>query len=328
MAESALERKLKTFYFPLGLLYLAGAARDVGHDVAVFDGTFESGDEAFIQRLDTYHPDVVCIGSWITVRPTALRLVRLAKQRGSHIILGGPDPTLHPEIYLKDPAVDIVVLGEGELTLVDLLPKLAAGETLTQVSGIALGGTEGVVTTGNRKRIANLDRLPLPARDLIDVNRYLETWEKSQGYRSLTLSVSRGCADENCEFCINSTMGKHLRRSSHEHVVAEMKMLEDTYAIERFRIVDDLDTIGREWLVMLGKAMIAAQITTPYEGLKPTKLDGLPMLGEVKDICADRNAWIPTQGSHPHAPPVEDEDLLKRRWGEAILLEGEHLEEP
>jgi hypothetical protein len=92
--------------------------------------------------------------------------------------------------------------------------------------------------------------------------------------------------------------------------------------------VDDLEGLGREWLLALGNAMLAMGVRTPYEGLKPVAFDDLPLLATTKDICAERNAWIPTQGPHPHAPPALDAAALHRRWREARLEEGEHLEDP
>ena len=74
--------------------------------------------------------------------------------------------------------------------------------------------------------------------------------------------------------------------------------------------------------------MIEAGIQIPYEGLNTIKHQGLPMLAETKDICHERNAWIPTKGQHGHAPPVDDLSLIRRRWEQALLLPTEHLEDP
>jgi radical SAM superfamily enzyme YgiQ (UPF0313 family) len=327
LADSALERQLMTLYFPLGLLYLAGVAREAGHTVTVFDGTFADGDSAFADALDAHAPDVVCIASLVTLRPAALRLARLAHERTATVIVGGPDPTAEPEVYLGEPAVDVVVAGEGEQTLVDLLATLGTSRDLGNVAGIAYRAAEDVIQTPARGAILDLDTLPWPARDLIDVESYVAAWKDTHGYSSLSLSVSRGCP-YGCEFCADAVMGPHLRRRAPENVAAEMRHLETQYAPDRFRLVDDLEGLGRDWLVALGQAMMAAGVTTPYEGLKPANLGDLPMLAEAKDICAERNAWLPTQGPHPHAPPKLDLDLIGRRWGEARLLEGEHLEDP
>ncbi|MFQ5344213.1 MAG: cobalamin-dependent protein, partial [Anaerolineae bacterium] len=89
LADSALERKFMTLYFPLGLLYLASVAREAGHSVAVFDGTFASGDGAFADALAEHEPDVVCIASLVTLRPAALRLAGMAAEHGATVVVGG-----------------------------------------------------------------------------------------------------------------------------------------------------------------------------------------------------------------------------------------------
>jgi hypothetical protein len=74
--------------------------------------------------------------------------------------------------------------------------------------------------------------------------------------------------------------------------------------------------------------MIEAGVTIPYEGLNTVVHEGLPRLVQTRDICHERNAWIPTKGKHGHAPPTDDLQLLRRRWEQAVLLDNEHLEDP
>ena len=329
-AHSALERQFRTFYFPLGLLYLAAVAREAGHDVAVFDGTFIPSEEAFADALDAHQPAVVCIAGWVTVQPAALRLASTAGSRGVRVIVGGPGPTASPAAYLEHQTIDAAVMGEGERTLVDLLAATAAGNDLRGVAGLALLSDDGsIIRTPRCEPIRDLDSLPLPARDLIDVGQYLAMWEAEHGYRSLTLALTRGCPDESCPFCADSLIGAHhLRRRSVEDVVEEMRHLQGTYDVERFRLVDDLNRLERDWLAALGEAMIDAGVIVPYEGLNTVTHEDLPMLAQTRDICHERNAWIPTQGRHGHAPPTDDVNLLRRRWEDALLLDGEHLEDP
>lgn len=316
-----------TPYPPLGLLYLAAVARGAGHTVAVFDGTFAAGDEAFAQALGQHKPDVVCIASLVTLRPATLRSAGMAREHGATVIVGGADPTAEPEAYLETPSVDVAVLGEGERTLVELLTALAAGSDLAHVRGLAYRHQDDIVRTPEQEPVLDLDDLPWPARDLIDMAPYFALWREAHGYTSVTLSVSRGCP-YGCEYCTDAVMGPHLRLRSPVDVAAEMRHIEQQCAPDRFRLVDELEGLGRDWLVSLGEAMLDAGVTTPYEGLKPLQLGDLPMLAEGKDVCADRNAWIPTAGPHPHAPPALDPAALERRWTEAVLLQDEHLEDP
>ncbi|HKZ86927.1 MAG TPA: cobalamin-dependent protein [Anaerolineae bacterium] len=336
--ESALEQQWMTLYPPLGLLYLAAGARRAGHGVAVFDGTFAEGDADFVGALDRHRPDVVCFASLITLRPIALRLASTARLRGAVTIAGGPDPTSYPEEYLlplslreRGPGGEIfslVVTGEADETLLEVLDALQTDRPASSIAGTAFRPDSGeIARSASRPPISNLDSLPFPARDLIDVPRYLDAWKSAHGYSSLTIAASRGCP-LGCDHCANSATGPHFRVRSIASVVREMVELETVYAPDRFRLVDEFEGLGRDWLVALGRAMIEAGVRTPFEGLKPSHLEDVPMLAEVKDICAERNAWLPPDSSDAHAMPNLDIDDLLRRWREGKLPEGERLAEP
>jgi len=336
--ESALEQRWMTLYPPLGLLGLAAGGRRAGHHVAVFDGTFAAGDADFVAALDRHRPDVVCSASLITLRPTALRLASLARSRGAFTIAGGPDPTSSPDAYLLPLSLrergpggevfDLVVTGEADVTLLEVLDALQTNRPTSSIAGTAYLDESGeIIRTPARPPISNLDSLPFPARDRIDMPRYLDAWRSAHGYSSLTLAASRGCP-LGCDHCASSATGPHFRVRSIENIVLEMAELEAAYAPDRFRLVDELEGLGREWLIALGRAMIEAGVRTPFEGLKPSHLEGVPMLAEVKDICAERNAWLPPASQDAHASPSLDVDDLQRRWREAKLPEGERLAEP
>ena len=280
------EQALKSPYFPLGLLYLAGYVRAQGHTVAVFDGTFEEDASAFSTRLAAEKPDLVGISALLPLREMALTLAADAKAAGALTILGGPDPTKDPASYLQFPQVDMVVHHEGEQTLDALLRLIDAGpltpELLAGEPGIAYRDAAGTpVVNQPRPLIENLDELPLPARDLIDMNRYLDTWRAENGYSSLTISTSRGCP-YGCDWCQDSVHGQTFRQRSPQSVVAEMKQLKETYDIDRLRVVDDVDGIERDWVEGWANAAAAADAAIPFEALYDLERQDLPML-DVRD---------------------------------------------
>ena len=280
------EQALKSPYFPLGLLYLAGYVRAQGHTVAVFDGTFEEDASAFSTRLAAEKPDLVGISALLPLREMALTLAADAKAAGALTILGGPDPTKDPASYLQFPQVDMVVHHEGEQTLDALLRLIDAGsltpELLASEPGIAYRDAAGTpVVNQPRPLIENLDELPLPARDLIDMNRYLDTWRAENGYSSLTISTSRGCP-YGCDWCQDSVHGQTFRQRSPQSVVAEMKQLKETYDIDRLRVVDDVDGIERDWVEGWADAAAAADAAIPFEALYDLERQDLPML-DVRD---------------------------------------------
>ena len=286
LSQNPEEQALKSPYFPLGLLYLAGYVRAQGHEVAVFDGSFEEDVSAFSARLAAERPDMVGISAVLPLREMALTLAAEAKTAGVLTLLGGPDPTKDPSRYLQFPQVDLVVHHEGEQTLDALLRLVDAGaltpDALRCEAGIAYRDASGKpVVNQPRPLIENLDELPLPARDLIDMERYLDTWREENGYSSLTISTSRGCP-YGCDWCRDSVHGQNFRQRSPASVAAEMKQLKETYDIDRLRVVDDVDGIERDWVESWAEAAEEAEAAIPFEALYDLERQDLPML-DVRD---------------------------------------------
>lgn len=285
LAKSPEEQAASSPYFPLGLLYLASWVREVGHTVAIFDGTFEPGPEAFSDALEQHQPDVVGISALLPTRESAFELAAIAKSSGAIVVVGGPDPTADPAPYVSTPAVDVVVHHEGEQTITRLLDLFDAGEltveALATEPGVAFRAEGAVVVNHPRRPIENLDDLPLPARDLIDMDRYLQTWEDENGYSSMTISTSRGCP-YNCEWCRDAVHGANFRQRSPGSVAAEMDALTKSFQIDRLRMVDDVDAIDRAWFEELAHAAEERKAAIPFEALNELERQDIPLL-DVRD---------------------------------------------
>jgi anaerobic magnesium-protoporphyrin IX monomethyl ester cyclase len=292
LADDGNEVESASPYFPLGVLYLAAYARDRGHDVEVFDGTFSAGEHDFDAALGSAEPDVVAVSVVLPTRVQALRLGAVASNRGCLTIFGGPDPTALPREYAAEPSVDIVVHHEGEITFARLLDLFDAGSlgpgqrsnltaVLANEPGVAFEANGRVAVNPPPTPIADLDSLPSPARDLIDVQRYLEHWKSVAGYSSLTLSSTRGCS-VGCEWCADAVHGNKWRQREPESVAAEVVEIVNTYDIDRLRLVDDVDSIDRDWLEHWAGALANAGTSVGYEALNDLERTDLPML-EVQD---------------------------------------------
>jgi anaerobic magnesium-protoporphyrin IX monomethyl ester cyclase len=281
LSQNEAEQELMNPYFPLGLLYLAGFIREKGFQVAIFDGTFLDGAKDFDAALDDLAPKAVGISVVKPNRAMAMDLAKRAKSAGSRVILGGPDPTYKPAYYAKSPDVDVVVHHEGELTLVELLNFLLDENPegdICDIDGIAFTDEKGeLIVTPRRSYMLNLDDLPLPARDLIDMDQYLSIWREHNGYSSLTISVARGCP-YGCEWCQDSVHGPDYRQRSPESVAAEVKALKDIYQIDRLRVVDDVDGIDKEWIVSWEQAAETQDAVIPFEALNDLERQDIPML--------------------------------------------------
>ncbi|MEM8860553.1 MAG: cobalamin-dependent protein [Chloroflexota bacterium] len=287
LSKSPEEREAGSPYFPLGLLYLASYVRDNGHEVAVFDGTFKEDESAFVACLEEENPDVVGISAVLPTRDMALKLADLAWDANKPVVMGGPDATRDPIWYLAHPQVDIVGHHEGEQTMVALLDLAAEGNLLNPLFlkhelGIAYRDSfGGPIINDPRPPIENLDTLPMPARDLIDMDRYLNTWKEDRGYTSMTISTTRGCP-YGCDWCADAVHGNQYRQRSPESVAQEMKMLRETFQIDRLRVVDDVDGIEREWIEDWAQAAEDLDAVIPFEGLNKLEREDIPML-DVRD---------------------------------------------
>lgn len=275
-------------YFPLGLLYLAGYVREKGHEVAIFDGTFEPDETAFARRLAQESADIVGLTALLPTREIALKLAQMARDTGAAVLFGGPDPTKAPAFYAAQPQVDIVAHHEGEQTLVALLDRVDAGtlavNALHDELGVAFRNPNGeVIVNRPRPPISDLDTLPMPARDLVDMDRYLDTWRELNGYSSMTISTARGCP-YGCEWCEDAVHGASYRQRSPESVAAEVKMLKEMYGIDRLRVVDDVDGFDEEWVQAWADSAESQDAVIPFEPLNNTQKKKLPMMQPQKSL--------------------------------------------
>lgn len=285
LSKSPAEQASASPYFPLGLLYLAAYVRERGHDVAIFDGTFEDDESAFARVLVSEAPDVVGISALLPTRAVALDLAALAAARDVVVVVGGPDATSDPMAYLSSQSVDVVVHHEGEQTIARLLELVDSGafavSGLQHEPGIAFRNAGELVVNQPRPPIENLDLLPLPARDLIDMDRYADMWRETKGYSSITISTSRGCPFA-CEWCRDSVHGARYRQRSATSVAAEVRHLRDNFDLDRLRVVDDVDAIDRSWFDSWQNEAEAIDAVVPFGALNDLARHDIPML-DVRD---------------------------------------------
>lgn len=285
LSKSPDEQAVSSPYFPLGLLYLAGYVREHGHEAAIFDATFAEDEAAFAEALQAEAPEVVGISALLPTRSMTLALAQMAKDWGALVVVGGPDPTKSPAFYAIQPQVDLVVHHEGEQTITALLDLIDADrltlETLHQEPGLAFADGDEVVVNQPRPPIENLNTLPLPARDLIDMNQYLQVWQEKNGYSSLTITTARGCP-YGCDWCRDAVHGNGFRQRSPESVAAEVQHLKEAYKIDRLRLVDDVDGFDREWLDTWAETAVALDAVIPFEALNELERQDIPML-DVRD---------------------------------------------
>ena len=305
LRNDPVEQRIMTPYFPLGLLYLAATLRQAGYSVDIYDGMFEQDAAHLNAALDRLAPAIVGISALSTVRESALELAALAHARGCRVLLGGADPTTRPESYLEhcvgdEQVVDLVVIGEGEETLLELMPALTGRPEalpLDAIRGLAYRDAQGrPLRTAPRPLSKALDHIPFPARDMIDLEAYRRAWSARHGYWSLSVITSRGCP-YTCAWCQKGVFGKSFRVRSPQSVALEIRQIKDRYHPDQLRIVDDVMGIDRRWVKSWRDAMIEQDAVIPFECLSRVDLIDRELLGWLKEAGCVRISLGAESGS-------------------------------
>ena len=271
LSLDAAEQRVMRPHPPLGLLYLSSHLKRKGVGVGVFDGTFRTIED-FSDALDRERPPIVGIAVNLMTKRNALRMIAIAKRRGAKVIIGGPDPPHHATSYLESGA-DVVVIGEGEQTLEELIPALkssasanaSAGQALSDIPGIVFKAGDGtIVRTPARALLADLDSQPYPDRDAIDLPAYLNAWRERHGIGTVSLITARGCP-YTCTWCSRSVFGETHRRRSVTNVADEVEAIVDRSHPERLWYADDVFAIHRHWTITYARELERRKIRLPFE---------------------------------------------------------------
>lgn len=272
-------------YFPLGLGYIAAVLKENGHKVFLLDPEAEGINYATIaKRIEESNPDVIGISSATPNFPYAVKIAKIAKNLSIPTILGGSHASSLPELILeKHREIDIVVIGEGEITMSKLCEAIEKGKDIKNIEGIAYRQKEKIIKTGLREPIVNIDVLPFPARDLIDMSLYRPHTYIDKGKKSATMITSRGCPYR-CIFCASHiTMGRKFRAHSPEYVIREIRHLVEDYKVEHIVLNDDTFTLDPGRVKKICKELISKRIKVEWSCLARTNTVSYEILELMKE---------------------------------------------
>jgi len=228
---------------PLGISYVAAAFEAAGAEVEIFDYIVSQyTPDKLRERLDRFKPDIVGATSVTLNFKSAAEIVRTAKRHNPSVItiMGGPHVSFDATNVLQSyPEIDMIVIGEGEETVKELMLIKMVMNKWGNVKGIAFRQDNEVIFTEPRELISDLDTLPLPARHLLSLSRY-----QALGF-PVSIITSRGCPYQ-CIFCQGRRMvGKKVRHRSPSLVVDEIENIL-SYGITRVNVADDLFTANKK----------------------------------------------------------------------------------
>lgn len=270
-------------YPPLATLFAAAELRAAGHRVALYDPMLDEDTSGFAAALDRAGPDLVVLYddafNWFTkmclgrMRAAARALCAEAHARGLPVIVAGHDAADDPATYL-DAGAAFVIVGEAERTLGELVARLSVRDQAgvgEQAGPRDFGDIAGLVyrergmqrKTAPRRLIQDLDALPLPAWDLVDIPRYRAFWMQRHGYFSLNVVTTRGCPYK-CNWCAKPVYGNTYHSRSPANVLEELRLLRDRYAPDHLWFCDDILGLKSAWLRTWSEEVAAAGLATPF----------------------------------------------------------------
>ncbi len=295
---------------PLGLMYIAAVLQKAGYAVEILDafmagaGFEEKNGEAVTiglpfkqiqEEIRTRKPDIVGIaGPFTSQIGHAIQTSKVAKEVNPNIltVVGGPHVTLVPKEFLQEAnSVDIAVAGEGEYAMLEIAQCFEGKKPFSEIKGIAYRQNGEVIVNPRRPFLENLDELPYPAYDLVDMEQYLSP---KIGYRSfqnraISMITSRGCPF-NCCFCaVHLHMGKGFRAHSAQYVLDHIQYVVGKYKVKNIFFEDDNLTLDLKRFEAICDGIIERKIKIGWETPNGVRADCLtmPLLKKMKQSGAN-----------------------------------------
>lgn len=299
-------------YPPLGTLYAASWMRQKGYAVALFDAMLANSEEEWATVLDREQPDYAILYEdnfnylskmcLLRMRQAAFTMLKMATSRGIPTIVCGSDAADHALSYLQQGA-NYVIIGEGELTLAELLSALENFNSLESILGLAyLHPEQGFVQNPRRPDIRHLDKLPFPAWDLVDIPHYRQIWQTHHGYYSMNMVTTRGCP-YHCNWCAKPIWGQRYNSRSPENVVAELKWLKEAYKPDHVWFADDIMGLKPGWLEQFAQLVATENAQIPFKCLSRADL---LLRGETVPALAQAGCQIVWIGAESGSQKILD----------------------
>ena len=316
-------------YAPLGTLYAASFMRQNGYQVSLFDTMFSEYPEEIIPVLEKIKPDFFVIYddgfNYLTkmcltnMRNAAFKMIRLAKANGCTVIVSSSDATDRFEMYL-DEGADFILLGEAEISLLKLVDAIQNNETdFSNIDGLAFLNNDTIVKTAKRSVMKDLDELPFPAWDIIDLNPYRESWLKHAGYFSMNMATTRGCPFK-CNWCAKPIYGNRYNTRSPQNVVNELIMLKANFQFDHIWFCDDIFGLKPGWIKEFADLIEKENVSFKFK--MQGRVDLLLKENNIKDLARAGcdNIWMGAESGSQKVLDAMDKGTTVEQIFEATRL--------
>ena len=260
-------------YPPLGTIYAASYLANQGFEVEFFDNNLVHDANAIASTLEEFNPDYFVIYddgfNYLTkmcltvMREACFTMLSLTKDKPIKTLVSSSDSTDHYEMYLNNGA-DIVLLGEAEESLIESLNLLETDASLNNCKGIAFQDADDQLQVNPRRPVLrDLDNLPPPNWDLIDVAAYKSIWANSKEEFSLNIATTRGCPYK-CNWCAKPIYGNRYNAHSPEYIVSIIEKLYHQFGVQRFWMCDDIFGLKPGWVQKFGELLNERNLKITY----------------------------------------------------------------
>ncbi len=246
-------------YPPLATAYAASVLRSKNYSVELFDTVFASGAVDVFPAIEKNRNSIFVIYDdgfnyltkmcLVNMRDACFEMIRYAKKNNCIVAVSSSDATDHWKTYL-DTGADYIIIGEAEQTvseLIDHIKNSPGKKPIASIAGLAYKMQNEYIRNEKREVLHDLDALPFPAWDLIDITAYKQKWIEKNGYFSLNLTTTRGCPFK-CNWCAKPIYGNRYNSRSPENVVEEIQMLTEKYDVHHFWFCDDIFGLKPGWI--------------------------------------------------------------------------------
>ncbi|MBS1949577.1 MAG: Radical SAM domain protein [Cytophagales bacterium] len=323
--------KFKQPYPPLGTIQAASVIRQK-YDVSFYDVALKDNPQEIISLLQREKPSYFVIYDdgfnyltkmcLIVMREAAFTMIKLAKQFGCVVIISSSDATDHYEKYFLCGA-DYIIRGEGEKTLVGLLDTLENKKDVSAVNGLVYRKNNVSLSTPSQKVLNDLDQLPFPAWDLIDMESYRAIWIKHHGYFSLNIATTRGCPYK-CNWCAKPIYGNRYNYKSVNYVIREIELLLSQYKPDHFWMCDDIFGLKPGWIQEFDYKVATKNLSFHYK--IQSRADLLVKKDIVRSLAASgcETVWLGAESGSQKILNAMDKGITVEQIHQARQLLKQH----
>ncbi|MBL6449796.1 B12-binding domain-containing radical SAM protein [Fulvivirga sp. 29W222] len=321
--------KFKQPYPPLGTIFAASLLRENNYAVSLFDTNLKDTPHELLEVLEREVPEYLVIYddgfNYLTkmcltnMREAAFEMIKIAKGFGCTIIVSSSDSSDHYQQYL-DHGTDYVLIGEAEITLQKLLNELQKPSPQTEdINGIAFKNDNRTHLTGTRPVLRDLDTLPIPAWDLINIDEYRQIWMENHGYFSLNIATTRGCPYK-CNWCAKPIYGNRYNTRSPQKVVEEMELLMTKHKPDHFWVCDDIFGLKPGWIQDFRDILKRRNLKVKYK--IQSRVDLLLQEDTIEALAESglETVWVGAESGSQKILDAMDKGTKVQQIGEATRL--------